>query len=208
MSRPARVLVVAPLRIEAAVLRSVAGGIPVARSGMGPERAATAARALTQAEVDAVVVAGLCGAVAPELHPGDVVLASELLEADGTRTACSASAGLAEALRRRGLRLKIGPVWCSQRLLGPAERAGLVASGALAVEMESARLARALAPRPVTVVRVVADAAGRRLLHPRTLAAGVQALRSLRTAGAALADWAATPGLRQSIPLQPSREVP
>jgi hypothetical protein len=74
--------------------------------------------------------------------------------------------------------------------------------------MESAWFARALGPRPLTVVRVVADTAGRRLLAPRMLAAGVQALRSLRSAAGALAEWAGTPGLTESIPLQPSREVP
>jgi 4-hydroxy-3-methylbut-2-enyl diphosphate reductase len=208
VTRTARVLVVAPLRIEAAVLRSAPVELAVVRSGMGPARAAGAARAVAQAGADAVVVAGLCGAVAPAVRPGDVVLASELVEDDGTRTACSTSAALTEALRRRGLRVEVGPVWCSERLLGSAERGALVSSGVLAVEMESAWLARALGSRPLTVLRVVADAAGRRLLAPRTLAAGVRALRSLRTAGAAVGDWAANPGLRESIPLQPSREVP
>jgi hypothetical protein len=36
------------------------------------------------------------------------------------------------------------------------------------------------------VVRVVVDEAGRRLLHPRTLVAGVRALRALRRVGRAL----------------------
>jgi hypothetical protein len=39
---------------------------------------------------------------------------------------------------------------------------------------------------PTAVVRVVVDEAGRRLVHPMTLVAGVRALRTLRRVGRAI----------------------
>ncbi len=56
--------------------------------------------------------------------------------------------------------------------------------------MESAWLAAGAAGRPLAVVRVVADEAGRSLTDPRMAREGVRALRSLRRVGGALSDWA------------------
>jgi 4-hydroxy-3-methylbut-2-enyl diphosphate reductase len=200
-------LVLAPLRLEAAALRSGRSDVVVRRTGMGPARARTAAEIARRASVDAVAVAGLCGAVSPTLRPGDVVLASELREPGGAMRACSASATLAERLRGLGLRVTTGPIFCSERILGPAERAALRASGAVAVDMESAWLAEAARNRPFVVLRVVSDAVGRRLLDPRMLPAGIRALRSLRRSAPALAEWGAAPDLQESGQLAVSREA-
>ncbi len=80
----------------------------------------------------------------------------------------------------------------------------MAATGALAVDMESAPLARGLTARPsgssgpsgpgsappaVAVVRVVADTATAPLASMATLRTGVAALRTLRRIGPALAAW-------------------
>jgi 4-hydroxy-3-methylbut-2-enyl diphosphate reductase len=62
--------------------------------------------------------------------------------------------------------------------------------------MESAWLAAGAAGRPLAVVRVVADAAGRSLADPRMAIAGPRALRSLRRVSGALSEWAAAVGPR------------
>src|SRR5581483_7075277 len=136
---------------------------------------------------DAVAIAGVCAAVAPGLRGGDVVCATELRREGAEPIPAPASALLAAALRRRGLRVHVGPLASVERLSGPVGRSGV---DALAVDMESAWLAGAADGRPLAVLRVVVEAADRRLADPRTLAAGTRALVNLRRAGAALADWA------------------
>ena len=200
-------LVLAPLRLEAAALRSARAGADVRRTGMGPVRARGAADVARRARADAVAVAGLCGAISPTLRPGDVVLASELREPGGATRVCRVSPALAERLRRLGLRVTTGPIVCSERLLGPAARAALRASGAVAVDMESVWLAEAARERPFVVLRVVSDAVDRRLFDPRTVPAGVRALRNLWRSAPALADWAASAHLQESLPLAVSREA-
>ncbi len=168
-------VVLAPLRIEALALR----GLDVRRTGMGGRGAAVT-------NGDCVAVAGFCGAADPALRAGDVVLADELRSSAGTRP-CSASRSLASGLESRGLRVHTGAVFSAERVVGPEERERLRDDGVLAVDMESYWLADVAGDRPFVVLRVVVDEAGRRLLNPRTLAAGVRAFRALRRAGATLA---------------------
>lgn len=150
-------LVLAPLRIEA-----WAAGVPRLRGAVpaGP-----------------FVVTGTCGAVDPSLRAGDVVVATEVRHGTQSRPA---DASVAAGLRAHGLEPRTGPIVTVDRILGPSGREALRASGALAVDMESYWLEDA------AVVRVVVDEAGRRLLHPRTLVAGVRALRMLRRVGRAI----------------------
>src|SRR5262249_46138345 len=70
-------LVLVPMRIEELALGRRPGW-RVLRAGMGPERARIAAARGLAVEADAVAIAGVCGAVSPELRPGDVVAATEL----------------------------------------------------------------------------------------------------------------------------------
>jgi 4-hydroxy-3-methylbut-2-enyl diphosphate reductase len=195
-------LVFAPLRIEAAALPKVPGWT-ILRSGMGPERARIAAARGLAVDSTAVAVVGLCGGVAPELRAGDVVCATELRREGGMPISVPGSALLAAALRRRGLRVHVGPLRSIDHIAGPAERRALRNEGVLAVDMESAWLAEAANGRPFAVVRVVIDVAGRGLIDPRTLAASVHALRSLRGASGALAEWAQAVGPRTVLLASP-----
>jgi 4-hydroxy-3-methylbut-2-en-1-yl diphosphate reductase len=70
------------------------------------------------------------------------------------------------------------------------ERGELAATGAVAVDMESAALAGAAEGAPLIVVRVVVDVPGHRWASVETLRAGSRALRVLRRIGPALAEWA------------------
>jgi 4-hydroxy-3-methylbut-2-en-1-yl diphosphate reductase len=187
------VLVLAPLRIEQLALGRVRGA-RVLRTGIGPGRARIAAARALGSSASAVAVSGLCAGVDPELRPGDVLCATELRSEDGSRIAVPGSTLLVGALRRRGLRVHVGPLLSVGGVLGPATRRGL--TGVRAVDMESAWLAAGAGGRPFAVARVVADAAGRSLSHPRIVLEGVQALRSLRAVGAALAEWGAAAGPR------------
>jgi 4-hydroxy-3-methylbut-2-enyl diphosphate reductase len=180
-------LVLAPLRSEALALRL--GGVRVARTGMGAKAKA--------ADAPVVVVAGVCGAVDPELRSGDVVVATELRDGDEAIRRVAGWATLARALRGRGLRVFTGPIFTGDRVLGAAEREALREAGVLAVDMESSRLAPSDA-RPFGVVRVVVDTAGQGLVHPRTLVTGTRALMTLRRLGPALEEWAGA-GVERAI---------
>ncbi len=193
----ARLVVLAPLRIEAAALRAGLPGAIVVRTGMGPRRASETARAAAANDAGAIAVAGVCGALAPDLRPGDVVVATEVRHADGTVAARCSSGPLAAALRRAGIPARLGPIVSMDHLVRSGERAALAATGALAVDMESAWLAEAAAGRPFAVLRVVADTPDRELIRPiSTVVCGLAALRVLRRAAPALASWAAASGPR------------
>jgi 4-hydroxy-3-methylbut-2-en-1-yl diphosphate reductase len=183
-------LVFVPLRIEAAALGRRPGW-RVLRTGMGPARARiAAARGLGVEGAYAVVVAGVCGAVSPDLAPGDVVCATELRREDAEPVLVPGSALLTSALRRRGLPTHAGPVLSTDHIAGIEERRRLQGSGALALDMESAWLAEAVAGRPFAVLRVVVETAARSLVDIHTAPAGIRALVTLRRAAPALGEWA------------------
>ena len=177
-------LILAPMAIEEVALRTKSR---VLRTGIGPQRARIAAARGLAIEANGVVIAGLCGGVDPRLRPGDVVCASELRREDGSTVEITGGARLADVVRRHGLRAYVGAIVSTDRVLTPAERTRL--NGALAVDMESAWLAEAAGGRPLVVLRVVVDAAGRRLADPRIAVDGVRALRTLRRCGAVLSEW-------------------
>jgi 4-hydroxy-3-methylbut-2-en-1-yl diphosphate reductase len=187
-------LLLAPLRIEQAAL-GVPPGASVLRTGMGPDHARIAAARALAHDAPALAVAGLCAGIAPDLRAGDVICATEVLRPGGTKVPVPGSALLVAALRRRGLRVHVGPLVSTERILGPAERRRLEGD-ALAVDMESAWLTDGAGGRPLAIVRVVADAAGRHLADPRTLIAGARALRSLRRTSGAIGEWAGAIGPR------------
>ena len=84
----------APLRVEQAALRGT--GLRVVHTGMGPRRAAATAATLGG---DPVLVAGVGGALAPGIRPGDVVVASEVRLAAAPTP--SAALGASRSPRRR-----------------------------------------------------------------------------------------------------------
>jgi 4-hydroxy-3-methylbut-2-enyl diphosphate reductase len=194
--------VVAALRSEYAALQGQVPGAVLERCGMGPNRVREWLPRLREIDPDAVVVAGVAGGLNPSLRPGDIVVASEVRDEHG-RTVLRAAAPLVAELRRMGLRVRSGPVLSCDRIVGDAdEREQLAATGALAVDMESAALVRALGrepDRPVAVVRVIVDTAHSPVARLATLTAGARALLTLRRVGPALRSWADLAGPRQVL---------
>jgi 4-hydroxy-3-methylbut-2-enyl diphosphate reductase len=146
------------------------------------------------------VVAGVGGGVSPELRAGDVVVASEVRDDIG-RTVLRAAAPLVAALRQQGLRVHIGPMVSTDHIVTGPERERLARTGALAVDMESSAVVRALPTRdlPVAVVRVIVDTAYTPLGRLRTVGAGAKALRVLRRIGPSLRVWADLAGPRSVV---------
>jgi 4-hydroxy-3-methylbut-2-enyl diphosphate reductase len=180
-------LVVVPMRVERAALGR---RLPSVRVGAGAGRAARAVPALRAAldrgDHSGLLIVGVCGGLSDAVSPGDVVVGSQLDGPNGTMP-CAAAGRLAEMLRRAGLVVHIGPIHTADRLAGGRRRAALAASGALAVDLESAILATAAGDRPVSVVRAVSDNPSHPLLSPGIVHNGLSALRTLRTAAAVLA---------------------
>ena len=191
-----RLLVAAPLRIEARALRRGAPNARVVRTGMGPERSRQAVGRLRADPAERVVVAGFCGALDATLEPGQVVVASELRGI--LRQSLELPPGLVEALEDQGLDVRVAPLACVPRVARGGDRLVLRASGALAVDMESAWLAPCAVGRPFAVVRVVLDGPRHELLRPAFARNLLRAARCLRSVGRALDLWA------QSQPSQKS----
>ena len=196
-------VVVTALRSEFGALAGQTPGATLLRCGMGPDRVRTWLPHLTAAAPDAVVVAGVAGGVDASLRPGDVVLASEVRDTRG-RIVLRGAAPLAAQLRRMGMRVHVGPVLSRDHMVGGArERQELAATGALAVDMESAAIARATIGVPTVVLRVIVDTAFRPVARLATVPAGVRALGVLRRTGPALRRWADLLGPRQVLLAEP-----
>ena len=181
-------LVVVPMRVERAALgRRLPGSV---RTGMGPRRSAAAVpavrAALDRGVHSGLLIVGVCGGLTDALAPGELVVGSELRGPDGTLP-CGRTQPVAEALRGAGLTVHVGPIHTADRLVGGPGRAALAATGALAVDLESAILATAAGDRPVLVVRAVSDTPSHPLLSAGIVRNGLTALRSLRAAASVLA---------------------
>jgi adenosylhomocysteine nucleosidase len=129
-----------------------------------------------------VVSAGACGALAPELAVGALVVPETVIAPDQRRLATAALPGLA----------RHGALVSSRHVLEDAAAKSRLwlATGALAVDMESAAILdwAALHGRPAAVVRGVSDSAARGV--PADLARVVQddgRVRPLRAVSAVLA---------------------
>ncbi|MEU5820243.1 1-hydroxy-2-methyl-2-butenyl 4-diphosphate reductase [Streptomyces sp. NPDC047803] len=203
-SGPAAPLLIAcALGIEQFALRTGRGraaGAPervtVLRTGMGPRAAESAvARALERdgAADTAVIASGFCAGLAPGMHPGDLVVARET-RAAGDPVPCTGAELLAEALARAvpGRTVHTGPLTGSDHVVRGHERGELRATGAIAVDMESAatlRTALRSGPRPVAAVRVVVDAPEHELVRIGTFRGGISAFRVLRAVLPAFYEW-------------------
>ena len=143
-----------------------------------------------------LVLAGVAGAVAPGLGPGDIVVADRVVldgAADGdAAVVLPGAADLAKALRIAGLTVHLGPVGGTDRIVTGAARAAWADRGALAVDMESGVLART--GRLAAVVRAIVDTPAHPLVSLGTLPRGSRALRALRRAAPVLSAWAAGRG--------------
>ncbi|MFC9585452.1 1-hydroxy-2-methyl-2-butenyl 4-diphosphate reductase [Streptomyces yangpuensis] len=209
--RPARggpLLVACALRIEQVALRSTGRGSPrgtdadggaytLLRTGMGPRAAERAVRrALDRPGTDraAILATGFCAGLVPGMSPGDLVVAEETRDPRGS-VPCTGTALLAEALARAvpGRTVHIGPLTGSDHVVRGQERAQLRATGAVAVDMESAATLRTAVrdhpERPVAAVRVIVDAPEHELVRIGTVRGGISAFRVLRAVLPAFYEW-------------------
>jgi nucleoside phosphorylase len=182
--------VVCALRIERFALRrgaarNAAEGVTVLRTGMGPTAADRAVReALHDPELhgSAVLTTGFCAGLAPGMRPGDVVVAEDGHESEA----------LAAALKAAGHTVHTGPLAESDHVVRGAERTALAATGAIAVDMESAAMRRAAlaeGARHIAAARVVVDTPEYELVRVGTLRTGIIAFRVLRDLVPAFLDW-------------------
>ena len=133
----------------------------------------------------AVLSAGLCGGLDPELGPGRVILATAIIGAD-RRFACDAR--WRDRVREK-LTVAEGPLAGSDRIVGLTEQKALLraTTGALGVDLES-HIAAAVAARhglPFCALRVIADGAGHNLppaVHVAMTAEGEVSLPHVATA--------------------------
>jgi 4-hydroxy-3-methylbut-2-enyl diphosphate reductase len=137
-------VVATPLRVEGWAVRRGAGGCRILRTGIGRRRAVRAAGRIGHIPGDAVAVSGFAGALSAELSPGDVVVATEVRGPDETIT-CPAAELVASMLEREGLRVHAGPLVSAPGIIRGDRRSRLAETGAIAVDMESAWLARGCA---------------------------------------------------------------
>jgi 4-hydroxy-3-methylbut-2-enyl diphosphate reductase len=174
---------VSPQRLEAQAL-----GGPVTTVGTGAEPATAAGRRLAaRLQPGApVAIVGVAGALGGHVWPGHLVVATELRTPSGSSPVRLAGAHLlAEELRRYGHWVHTGPIVSTSLPVPPSERRRLTDGGAIAMDTESAWLAEALGPRPVAVVRAVADTGGH-----APVTGDLQALGALLRVRPALERWA------------------
>jgi nucleoside phosphorylase len=137
------------------------GGVRVVTTGMGQQAAAGAAAAALGGGVTAVVVAGLAGGCDPALRAGTVVVATGLCDLGGrTLDAPPVDPAICAAVLAVAAPAVAGTVASVDAVVdGPASRARLAATGALAIETEAAGWAAACLRAGVSllVVRAVLD---------------------------------------------------
>jgi 4-hydroxy-3-methylbut-2-enyl diphosphate reductase len=192
-----RLLVVAPMRIEAALISSASRRALVRKTGIGPRRSKAAAGELAGAgaAASALLVLGFCGGLDAGSVPGEVIVAEEVYAASDEghaeeRVRCELNHQLVHRLTGRGLKVRTGDVVCVSRLALGERRAQLLAGGAIAVDMESVWLAAGAGERPFGVVRVVLDSPEHELLRVRAAAGALRAALALRRVAGALHEWA------------------
>jgi adenosylhomocysteine nucleosidase len=159
------VLCTSGLAAEARIAR--AAGFQVIVGAGDPERTATLVAAAAR-QAKCLVSFGVAGGLAPHLLPGDVILSTEVLEAERCwRPDPRFDAEMAALARRIGA--IAGPVLGASDILATEadKRRAWQETGALAVDLESALVACAAeaAGIPFLVLRTIADPA-RRALPP------------------------------------------
>jgi adenosylhomocysteine nucleosidase len=176
--------------------------IVLIKTGMGMVRAEAAARACASEPFDLFVSTGCCGALAAGLAPGDVTVASAIVNGqteDHIETQPQERESARRAAERASLHVTVGRVLCSPQVVASVEdkRAAAARHGAVAVEMEGAAIATLAAGRsiPFISVRAVLDTAATELaaagafIDPQTGAVKPLALAGhLATHPGALAD--------------------
>ena len=161
---------------------AVGASLALRLCGMGPERAAEAARALLADGATALVSYGLAGALAPELAPGTLLLPERVVFRGGDR--------VVDLPWRRRIEQRLSPrpaagllLTLPQPLATAADKARAYReTGVAAVDMESGAVldVAAAAGVPALVLRAVVDGAATSL--PRAAVAGVDAYGRPRAA--------------------------
>ncbi|MFF7187776.1 1-hydroxy-2-methyl-2-butenyl 4-diphosphate reductase [Streptomyces sp. NPDC008222] len=197
----APLLIACALGIEHLALRSgdrggADGRVTLLRTGMGPrvaERSVIRALADPEQAGAAVLATGFCAGLAPGMHPGDLVVAEETRDPRGTTPCVGAELLVKELVRSLpGRTVHTGPLTGSDHVVRGQERSHLLATGAIAVDMESAATlhgAVRTGARPVAAVRVVVDAPEHELVRIGTLRGGISAFRVLRAVLPAFFEW-------------------
>jgi 4-hydroxy-3-methylbut-2-en-1-yl diphosphate reductase len=193
-----RLLIAAPLGVEAAIVRSAGHRGAVQKTGMGTARARASAATLAREPGEGLLVLGFCGGLDERSVPGEVIVADAVFSARDEghapeRVSCADAGRLTGLLRGRGLSVRTGGIVCVSKIALGERRAQLLAAGALAVDMESVWLAAGARERPFAVVRVVLDSPSHELLRPQALVGAVRAARALRRVAGALHGWTPEP---------------
>jgi nucleoside phosphorylase len=203
---PAPLLIACALGIERFALRGreragrgdgdTGGPVTVLRTGMGPtaaERSVTRMLAAPELNRAAVLATGFCAGLAPGMHPGDLVVAGETRDPRGS-VPCVGTELLVKELGRAvpGRTVHTGPLTGSDHVVRGHERSDLLATGAIAADMESAATllsAVRMGERPVAAVRVIVDAPEHELVRIGTVRGGISAFRVLRSVLPAFHEW-------------------
>lgn len=185
-----RLVVLAPMRVEATALRRGLPRATVLRTGMGRVKSLALAARIRDESFDHLVIAGVCGSLDNEFRVGHVIVPAQVSAPDVGAVDCAVDDDLLDVLRTTGLTVHAGSLVCAAKLVtnkrAVQQHRG---SGAIAVDMESAWLATAAAGRPVTVVRVASDSPSQPLFHPGAVYWGSLSLRRLTQVGRALGRW-------------------
>lgn len=192
-------LIVSPLGVEAVAVRSARAGLRVRTTGMGPAKSRAAIPTLLADPAAALLVVGFGGGLAADSRLCDVVVADDVVEIDGNGRpagepiACECASELRRRLADHGLSTCEGTIASVQEIVTGHARERMLASGAVAVDMESAWVAQAARGRPFAVVRVLSDTPRDELrrwlpVGPPlpTAAAAARAIRTLRRVAVAL----------------------
>lgn len=155
--------VVAALPAEARTAQALQRiGWRVRVAGPGPDRARAAAEALLDAGVERLLVWGTAGGLQPDLRPGALVVASEVMDAEGTRfpvfgqwqqqLLASAASGVKPST---GALVSLARPVTDRR----AKAALAAQTGAVAVDMETVAIARLALARglPFALLRAIVD---------------------------------------------------
>jgi adenosylhomocysteine nucleosidase len=142
------------------------------KTGMGLTQADAAARSIGDGDYALFVSTGCAGALAAELTPGDLTVATTVVAShsgEGIETHAEHRERVEHAALRAALHVTAGPVLCSPQALLTAEDKCRAATrhGAVAVEMEGAAIGAEAARRgiPFLSVRAILDTANTELKH-------------------------------------------
>jgi 4-hydroxy-3-methylbut-2-enyl diphosphate reductase len=188
--------VLAPLRIESF---AYGGADTIIGAGQNRARRAGSKLAARLDDQTAVALVGVAGALAPQLVPGDLIIASELRSTESAVSRNLPGAALLSAeFKRSRVAAHTGPVLTSAKYVPTGDRGALALSGALAVDMESSWVMDYLPNNPLAVVRSISDTTTRGPVR-----GGLRALGSLAAARGPLECWGRACGEHEVVLASP-----